>query len=76
MNDQSTRTEGTGERNYMTGEEFLARVEAHRVASQKQGGPKIPRGPRIVVRYYRLQRPGHMFVPKSKPPVVTSSDHE
>lgn len=55
-----------GKRNYLTAEEFLAHVEAHRVARLKEKRKsRKPYQPGPFVRTYQLN-PHLMYVPKPK----------
>ena len=65
-----------GKRNWVTSEEFLAQVEAHRVAAlKKRQSPIRPSAPRVVARVYQLN-PRLMYHPKPKATPNQEAGHE
>lgn len=57
---------GEGKRLWLTAEEFLAQVEAHRAARLKEGPlPRKPWEPGRAAREYRL-KPNLQYTPKRK----------
>jgi hypothetical protein len=65
-----------GKRSWMTAEEFLAHIEAHRVARLKESqNPREASGPSPVARVYQLN-PDLKYKPKPKNPRSPEVAHE